>query len=348
MPSNRARAAAFILAWLGLTAFMIHGQLTRGNVTNLEGELRRPVIGLYNYLSLVALGQPQQTQVLAGKDGWLFYAPPGWWKKPLTQEQLEGWKAYIEGSHDWFARHGIRYVLIGVPDKQTLYPEKLPHGVTPVPALRQLEEYLAAHSSVEFINLSPTLLGVKSQQDAFYRGDTHWTHPAALAVYRRIVQVLGPEFGEPLQESDLEAERRVSHERDLPSLLSVGLPLLAEQQTFYTLPRPASEFVEGMPIRPSRRQRIVFSRGLPRTDLPNMLAYHDSFVEKLWIFLSQHFDRASYIRSPVGAAGRYKKEDIEASAPDVLLDEIREFHLLDRDPPKLDEWMVKENAEAGD
>src|SRR5262249_42870784 len=71
-------------------------------------------------------------KVILGRHGWLFLTEVPVAKvpqetRPFTPAQLAGWQRVLEARRDWLARRGIRYLVVLVPEKQTIYPEELPY-----------------------------------------------------------------------------------------------------------------------------------------------------------------------------------------------------------------------------
>ena len=79
----------------------------------------------------------------------------------FAAQDLEDWKALLEHRRDWLALRGIKYIFIVAPDKDSIYPEYLPDWMTKVRShtkLDQFFDYMHLHSTVEVLDLRPTLL----------------------------------------------------------------------------------------------------------------------------------------------------------------------------------------------
>jgi len=95
--------------------------------------LRSVFIEAHNRLKLAAFRTTDQ-KVLFGQDDWLFYnagdtvaAFTG--DIVCTAEDKERWCRTLQQRADYLAQRDIPYGLIAVPDKQFVYPEKMPHNV---------------------------------------------------------------------------------------------------------------------------------------------------------------------------------------------------------------------------
>lgn len=130
----------------------------------------------------------------AGEDGWLFFAGElrllslgQFWgdaaakvsraRKPELANPIP---AILDFQHQLKAR-GIELVVVPVPPKAAIYPEKIVPGFDlrthdPAPVLRQFYEELRA-AGIDVINLSPVLIQNREHQrgPVFCKTDSHWS-----------------------------------------------------------------------------------------------------------------------------------------------------------------------------
>ncbi len=125
-----------------------------------------------NSLVMLALRVSPSSQVILGKDGWLFYdGQPGeriidlYYRgtKPFTDDELKACRSVLQEHHDWLAQRGIRFLFVVAPDKESIYSEFLPniHRVTSKGRLDQLIEYMKKYSDVEVLDLRESLINAK-------------------------------------------------------------------------------------------------------------------------------------------------------------------------------------------
>ncbi len=139
------------------------------------------------------------SQVLVGKDGWLFFdldrcqSADYMGLRPFTPEQLEQWRTYLERRAAYLAARGIRYVFMAAPNQPTIYPEKLPESVRinrGRTRYEQLTAYLAQHSSFRILDLAEPIRAAKHQGLVYFRTDSHWNglgcHVAMDCLCRRL------------------------------------------------------------------------------------------------------------------------------------------------------------------
>lgn len=144
------------------------------------------------------LGSLSDTEVLVGKDGWLYFRGAGAMDyysatSPLSAKALEGWQRCLEERRDWLAERDAAYLVVFVPIKPTIYPEHLPDSIQRLredSRLDQLMDYLRARSDLHVLDLRDALLAAKAEYQVYYRTDSHWNELGAYVGYRRIVEAL--------------------------------------------------------------------------------------------------------------------------------------------------------------
>ena len=132
--------------------------------------------------------EPAEHFAVHGDEGWCFYvsarqvterAGRGCWPETRIAEV---WRRFEE-RHAWLAAHGMAYVVVVAPNKESIYPEYLPgwagghRGRTP---LDQLAERAGRVGTPQFVDLRPDLLAAKGSRRTYYTEDTHWNSFGAL------------------------------------------------------------------------------------------------------------------------------------------------------------------------
>jgi len=136
--------------------------------------------------------------VVLGKDGWLFLAAGRSFEGyrhviPMTFDQLEQCRLDLEEKQSRLKAHGIDFLLVIAPDKGTIYPEYLPGYARAADApsrLDQLLEHMRARSSVQVLDLRPTLFKAKEQHQVYHKTDSHWNEFGAQAACRTILDTI--------------------------------------------------------------------------------------------------------------------------------------------------------------
>lgn len=169
--------------------------------------------------------------VLLGRDRWLFPAT-----NRIIEKHLGVFSIEEQEIHNFFSemalmdrmakKSGAKTIFIIAPDKQTIYPEKLPGWARPRSDnwYSQLEQR-ALKDGVPLLEGVPALLeAAKAAGDqVYFRDDTHWTDLGALHVFRMVASKYGVREPKIMMHHE---QRRVG---DLMQMLN--LPELAEITT---------------------------------------------------------------------------------------------------------------------
>jgi len=261
--------------------------------------------------------------VIAGRDGWLFYADDGAVQDfvdatPFTDEQLEQWRQTLEHTREWLARRDIRYLFVIAPDKHVVYPELMPAAVHRLhygSRTDQLVRYLHAHSTVDVVDLRPALLRERDRERLYHRTDTHWNDLGAWIGYEQIVSRLDMPGLEPVPRSAFAERDVVTAGMDLAAMLGLkdeltedDLQLLPHQQRRATVVEPA------VPSDHLMDARVVTLH--PNRTLPRLVMFRDSFASALIPFLSEHFSRAVYLWQY-----NFDPAVVATEHPDVVIEE---------------------------
>lgn len=126
------------------------------------------------------------TEVIMGKDGWLFYnnllddnsieTYKG--MNLFTQEELETISENLLNAKEELAQTGVsEFVLLIAPNKERIYEEKMPdYYGKPAKEYRtkQLIEYLQKNTDIRIVYPYEELKMAKLSNQVYYRLDTHW------------------------------------------------------------------------------------------------------------------------------------------------------------------------------
>jgi len=121
-------------------------------------------------------------------------------KNPYTPEELALTAENVRKTQELLRRNGIRFVLLVVPDKQTVYPEYLPPRFHPPQGARsRLDQFWTATHAGEsqgLIDLRDALLRAKGEP-LYFPSDTHWTEFAAFQGYQAVINAFRAQDGGP-------------------------------------------------------------------------------------------------------------------------------------------------------
>jgi hypothetical protein len=296
--------------------FALRGELIRWQATAKVGWLR----------------SSSSHEVLLGREGWLFHAGEKEVEmfagaEPFTAEGLEGWRRFLEATRDWAGRRGASFVVTFVPEKQTVYPELMPGGLTRSRSASrqdQLIEYMRARPGVRLVDLRPALAEAKAGAQVYHRTDTHWNELGVLAAYGALGSELAAEFDalRPLPASEFEVTSD-THSGDLAGLLGLN-GVLKEERPRLRLKRPARARVEGECGDVGQCASEIRGAALPR-----LVMYRDSASSYLIPLLAEHFGRGVYVWD---REWKFSNELLERERPDVLVLEMVERRLMNEPP----------------
>jgi hypothetical protein len=192
----------------------------------------RPVFQLARYYALRDLGE----KALRGRgDHWYFYTPGvRYLTQPfyteLTKPPDDDPVATIADFQRQLAAKGIKLLVMPVPGKATVHPDRLLSGVRPRPEIaahtRRVMDELR-QQGVEVVDLLEVFLQIRARQPErvlYMRGDTHWTGEgarlAAETVAARIRQ-MGWYQGLPGQARYTRRKVTVSRRGDVPKMTRI-------------------------------------------------------------------------------------------------------------------------------
>jgi hypothetical protein len=188
----------------------------------------------------VQLLEKENAAALAGVDGWLFLtselrflsiarfwgedaakvsnSPKPEWADPLPA---------ITDFNDQLKKRGIELLLVPVPSKAEIYPEKILPGVDisggdPNPSLQLFYDELRA-KGVDVLVLAPRFLEyrAKEHEALFCKSDTHWTGLGCVLAAQAIAEKIRTKLTESPAKNDYASEwNNISIQGDLYGLLS--------------------------------------------------------------------------------------------------------------------------------
>ncbi|WP_018212331.1 DHHW family protein [Desulfitobacterium hafniense] len=183
--------------------FNADGELAEGLKNSTENWLndnigfRELFVKLYSNFNYHFLGRSPNERVEIGSEGWLYYTRDNNLKiaagtYPLSLQDLEKIKNHQEKVQEYFNDQGIEYVLILPPSKVSIYPEFIRSGDYSVRNTPDdiVAEYLLQNSNIKVIKLKDDLLKAKSNEQVFFKTDTHWNESGAYIGYQTIIKEL--------------------------------------------------------------------------------------------------------------------------------------------------------------
>lgn len=273
-------------------------------------------------------------QVLLGSDGWLFHAGEGEVEmftgaEPFAREKVEAWGRFLRAMSEWAGRRGASFVVTFVPEKQTIYPELMPSGLTRARGRSRQDElmgHLRGSPGVRFVDLRPALLEAKSAAQVYHAVDTHWNHVGGFAAYGALARELGRDFGgvrpAPLSEYEVTAQR---YSGDMAGLLGLGGVIWESRPRLRPKGATRARFDGDYGEPGTCVSEVAGAEGLPR-----VLMYRDSAAAFFIPFLAEHVARGVYVWD---TSWGFSTELLERERPDVVVLEMVERRLMQAPPP---------------
>lgn len=300
-----------------------------GSITDFEDtfSFRTPLLRGWAEFRFRVLGDRLFNLFIVGKDNWLSYSGELSLDDyqnvlPVTDEDLAAFQSGLDGLNDRLQARGIRFLLVVVPNKNTIYPEYLPPQVPVLGKqsfLDRLVEYQGKHGKAQILDLRAALLEARRERQVFYTKDTHWNAYGAWVGYQEIMRALQKDFPS-LRPHSLDEYAFVDDGmKNNSEGKSLGQTMILDQEFHLELkeePAIKSWTTSGPKI------RSIITTTRPGTGLPKLVMYRDSFGGWLIPFLSDHFSPAVYVW-----AFRIDEDYIQAEAPDIVVVEVTERYL---------------------
>ncbi len=293
----------------------------------------------YKFKLFRASSKPDR--VIVGKNSWLFSTEEGIAGdyqnlQSFSSENLEKIKQNLEEMMNAYKQHNVKFSIIILPVKSSIYPEYLPNYIkreSKPTKLNQLSTYLKQFPSINFIDITEDYLKEKKSGDVFYQHDVHINYAGGFLAYQKLIT--------ELQKTDSRIEpmkrgyyfKKLVHipNADLSNILSLDYKLLNDE--WYLEKGVQKSFKK---IEPSSYETIPIQQKTVKTKnwnqkLPKAVIYRDSFFNLMMPYFSENFRECIYIWSY-----EMTTEIIEKEKPDFVVLEMTEATIdrLLNDNPK--------------
>jgi alginate O-acetyltransferase complex protein AlgJ len=160
---------------------------------------RNVLIRLNSLLKVRILGTSPSQSVVLGKDGWLYFAGEDksiYRKKhEYSEEELREREQEFSADVDNFKKSNMRFYMMIVPEKQSIYDEYLPLYLKD---LNRHSRYLQFLGSMENTSYRASIVDIyrdlirekKKGRLLYYKTDSHWNDLAAMVAYKRLIQAI--------------------------------------------------------------------------------------------------------------------------------------------------------------
>ncbi len=298
--------------------------------------------GLFHYRVFNASGSPL---VLPGRDRWLFYDGRGvrggdprqnhLARLPAGHRQMfADLKDQLVHNRDYFAARGITYVFVVVPDKWSVYAEKLPESVGAPPAETSADlflAYLRAETDLIILDLKEPLRDLRWRDGPLYHQiDSHWNDLGAFQAAGAITRFLAGLDGRvrPLVTDGPELSWQTRRHGDLAALMGLEGWLRETEPRVAAAALPPLEITNlPKPRNVPNANRFPVNVRQEQPDLPRLLVLRDSYGDALLPWLSRGFSEARFVWT-----SNYRRLSLAAVldevGPDIVIEEKAEKYLM--------------------
>ena len=193
---------------------------------------REWLINLNSKLNLFLNRKLQSQTAMQGKKNWLFTTR---WnsvamfqnKNLFSDDELIKIKDKMQALQKWANKHGMKFYIMLVPDKESIYGEYYPDGYEKegeISRLQQITSYLKENTNLNIISLYEPLVSAKDKYTLFYKTGTHWNLRGAFVGYQAVIDSLRKDFSDlkKLTENDFNITPKVEADIDIASALGVN------------------------------------------------------------------------------------------------------------------------------
>jgi len=312
--------------------------------------LRNELILAHDLIKVKALGVYQTDQVAVGRDQWLFFIGDRVLEDyegidGLTNSQLQAWQEVLEGRQAWLAQRGIACLFVVAPNKESIYPDRLPDRLRrPGVQTRfdQLLAHLRRHSTAEILDLRGALRAARQSGEVYFPLDTHWNDRGALVAYREICAWLQKRLPgiAPLAFDDFQVARGVGPS-DLCAMagwhgVTRECELLVPRRPFQARQVPLTlDPGYSWPTWTASNRAVATQR--PGLD-GRLVLFHDSFMaQRARDYLAEHFGRM--VSLPMRSNFQALDLIVRQERPQVVIEEWVERTLIEP-PANHPQWIA--------
>jgi len=265
---------------------------------------------------LTAIGETGSQQVVAGKDGFLFFAEtlPDFQGGGMADEETTALAEKLLALRQALAAEGRELIVLIAPNKNAIYPEMMPVHILPAETdgLARVNAALA-EAGLNVLDARAILLAGKAQGLLYFRGDSHWNARGARLVYQELMNMTGtsaPAYAEaPLREGQA---------GDLTLLCQPGTsPMEADAE-----PELRRVYRTQRPMRSLNDARIQTSC---ETTSLSMLVVRDSFGAGLFPYLANTAGKLVFSRSDEDVARQAATADADWVVVEVVQRNLRDW-----------------------
>ncbi len=275
-------------------------------------------------------GYSHSQRIIVGQDGWLFFDNGHHLDfdrdRRLSPGELDQRALGFVQRRDQALQAGARFYVLPAPYKPSIYPEKLPSALLPIPGLTEIDQMQQAFLAQGLDNLvdpRPALRAIKDHQAVYTAYDTHWRFIGAYQAYEALMKRMAKDDPSlaplPLEAFTSRLVAPSEARRDLAAFFGIA-SFITPDRVGMTPPGAGSIVISPLTERSDRTAPMRIETGVKNGRV--LLFVHDSFGEVLVNFLEAHFQTIIWLH--VEAQHWPAPDQIQAFHPDVILLEVQE------------------------
>lgn len=260
-----------------------------------EFPVRLEATRLNNWVRMDTLNQKVFSQVLVGKEGWLFYTSERniadfQRTNLLNAQEIDQIQKTFNRWGEFSKEQGIPFVVLIAPNKETIYPEFLPDFVQPLESPSRLDQILGSieiPDNIQVVDPRSKLWQAKQAGLVYFKTDTHWNITGECVAYSMLVTTIKNNLPNinPLKCEDVQRTTEI-FSGDLSKLLTMR-GLINEENTFGRILFQRAKFTNVV------TDRWIVSE-ISDSTLPRIMAFRDSFLTDMMPLISENFSRVDY------------------------------------------------------
>lgn len=158
---------------------------------------RQQLVTLDGYFKAKVLGTSPNKDVIAGKDGWLYYGETtddflniG----TLSDRGINNIKNNLEIINDYCNQNDVKFIFTIAPNKNSVYPEYMPANYFPAESDGNYEKLSESFDeNFPYCDMKEVILNTESNIPLYHKKDTHWNNLGAYTGHARLMEMLDKE-----------------------------------------------------------------------------------------------------------------------------------------------------------
>jgi len=268
-----------------------------------------------------------QDKAFVGKDGWMFLGNKGGSVVDetigldiLSETKLKKITDNLKKRDAWCKKRGIKYYVAIVPNKHSVYKEKLPYKVNvEYNRLDTLVNYINNNSSLKAVNLGSNFPDLKKHELLYYKTNSHWNKIGGYYGYQNLMNFLtdqGHKVNVLIRE-DYQWDTTYAYKEDLTKMLDLSV---REERYIPVIKKQAGTKL--ITFKVPKKRREYKRRYLNKKGKSKALIFRDSYGGSMEGFLKHSFKELTLIWDY-----EFLKAEINEQEPDFVIHLIVERNI---------------------